>query len=248
VKQGEGEIAELSRMVNDLFDRLSLVLSRERQFLANAAHALRTPLAILQAEVSDARNSVGDEEEKGAALANIAESVDHLGRTVEYLLSLARLDAGGDVAAADDMYLDDVVSGTVARLSRLAEARGVRIVWNRLEETPVRANPHVTDQIAQILFENAVQYGGSGSTVSISVHPVSGGFGQLLVEDDGPGLSEDDLAALFTPFARGSAARDGAVRGTGLGLAVARWLVQRSGGTITVDRLEPRGVRFTVSV
>ena len=144
------------------------------------------------------------------------------------------------------MYLDDAASGTVARLARVFAERGVSLRWERLEETPVLANPHVADQVLQILLENAAQYCPAGSTVTVSVHPTKTGRGELIVEDDGPGIAETDRETLFTPFVRGSAARGTTARGTGLGLAVAQWLVRSVGGEIEADPGVERGARFVV--
>src|SRR5205085_1685163 len=132
VRPGDGEIAELSRVVNDLFDRLSATLGRERQFLTNAAHALRTPVAVLQAEVSDTAQQRDLAEETRRSLQDIEGLARHLGRTVEYLLSLGRRDAGSEPSSAKRIYLDDVVSGTVSRLTRMAERRTIRVEWERL--------------------------------------------------------------------------------------------------------------------
>jgi two-component system OmpR family sensor kinase len=246
VRAGDGEIAELSQVINALFDRLSALVARERRFLANAAHALRTPVAILRAEVSEATHQAAEDDEAERHLTEIAESVDHLGRTVEYLLSLARRDSGIEVPPTGRMYLDDVASGTVARLSRVFAARDVAVQWGRLEETPVLANTHVADQVLQILLENAAQYCPAGSTVTVSVHPTDAAQGELVVMDDGPGLTAGDRETLFTPFMRGSAARETGSRGTGLGLAVAQWLVEGAGGTIVIGSREPRGTQVVV--
>jgi len=144
------------------------------------------------------------------------------------------------------MYLDDVASGVVARLGRVFAARKVAVQWGRLDETPVLANTQVADQVIQILLENAAQYSPAGSVVTVSVHPSGLGHGELVVDDEGPGLSDEDRETLFTPFVRGSAARASAARGTGLGLAVAQWLVQGAGGTIVVEPRSPSGTRFVV--
>jgi signal transduction histidine kinase len=248
VRPGDGEIAELSQVINALFDRLSALVTRERRFLANAAHALRTPVAVLRAEVSEAAHHATNGTGAGTdrQVAEIAESVDHLSRTVEYLLSLARRDSGIEVPPTERMYLDDVASGTVARLGRVFAAREVGVQWGRLDETPVLANTHVADQVLQILLENAAQYCPAGSTVTVSVHPADNARGELVVEDDGPGLTPADRETLFTPFMRGSAARETGSRGTGLGLAVAQWLVEGAGGTIVVESRQPRGTRIVV--
>ena len=247
VRAGDGEIADLSSVINALFDRLAHLVQRERRFLANAAHALRTPVAVLRAEVSEAREQPrAADDGSDAQMAEISESVDHLSRTVEYLLSLARRDSGTEIPATERMYLDDVASGGVGRLGRLFAARRIAVQWGQLDETPVIANPQVADQVIQILLENAAQYSPEGSTVTVRVHPSGAAYGELVVEDEGPGLSHEDRETLFTPFVRGSAARSSGARGTGLGLAVAHWLVQSAGGSITAEPRTPRGTRFTV--
>ena len=247
VRAGDGEIADLSAVINALFDRLAQLVQRERRFLANAAHALRTPVAVLRAEVSEARDQPASVAADGdAQMKEISESVDYLSRTVEYLLSLARRDSGTEIPATERMYLDDVASGVVGRLGRVFAARRIAVQWGRLDETPVMANPQVAEQVIQILLENAAQYSPEGSTVTVSVHPADPAHGELVVEDEGPGLSDEDRETLFTPFVRGSAARASGARGTGLGLAVAQWLVQSAGGTISGEGRAPRGTRFIV--
>jgi signal transduction histidine kinase len=246
VRPGDGEIADLSQVINALFDRVAALVARERRFFANAAHALRTPVAVLRAEVSEASHQRPPDDGTERQLAEIAESVDHLGRTVEYLLSLARRDSGTEMPPTERMYLDDVASGTVARLTRVLAARALGIRWGELEETPVLANAHVADQVLQILLENAAQYSPTGSTVVVSVRPANPSYGELVVEDEGPGFTDEDRATLFTPFVRGSAARETGTRGTGLGLAVAQWLVEGAGGTIVVEPRSPRGTRIVV--
>jgi signal transduction histidine kinase len=237
VTHSEGEVAELSVMVNGLFQRLEATIGRERQFLHNAAHALRTPIAVLQGAVAETPRR--DE------LAEIEALIAHLGRTVDYLLALGRRDAGLEPIARQTLYLDDVVSGTVSRLGRIAERQCVRLQWGELRETPVLANAHAVDQVVQILLENAIQYTPAGGTITISVRPVNG-TGRLVVQDTGAGLSPDELGTLFTPFVRGSAARVSGTPGSGLGLAVARWLVESCGGTITAAASQPHGAQFVV--
>ena len=237
VAPAEGEIAELSVLVNALFDRLALTIARERQFLANAAHALRTPVAVLQGEVAEAARRQDVQE--------IEALVGHLGRTVDYLLALARRDAGAEPIPRERLYLDDVVSGSLTRLGKVAARRRIRLLWGELSETPVHANAHLVDQVSQILLENALQYTPEGGTVTISVTPVDD-IGRLIVEDTGPGLTSEDLASLFTPFVRGSAARRSGSAGSGLGLAVAKWMVESCGGTIATEAVEPHGARFVL--
>ena len=237
VAPAEGEIAELSVMVNALFDRLAATMGRERQFLANAAHALRTPVAVLQGELAEAA--------RRQDVTEIEALVGHLGRTVDYLLALARRDAGAEPAAGERLYLDDVVSGSVARLGKVAERRGIHLAWGELSETPVYTNAHLLDQVTQILLENALQYTSEGGTVTISV-TAEDDTGRLVVEDTGPGLAPEDQTSLFTPFVRGSAARRSGSTGSGLGLAVAKWMVESCGGTIATEAVEPHGARFVV--
>ncbi len=245
VRTGDGEIAGLTAVINALFDRLAQLVTRERRFLANAAHALRTPVAVLRAEVSEVRDADVPRDELDRQLSEVSESVDHLSRTVEYLLSLARRDSGTEIPAAERMYLDDVASGTVARLGRLFAERQVAVQWGRLDETPVVANPQVVEQVIQIVLENAAQYSPAGSVVTIGVQP-GPTHGELTVDDEGAGITDADRETLFTPFVRGSAARATGTRGTGLGLAVAQWLVGTARGAIAVERRPSQGTRVVV--
>lgn len=245
VSPGEGEIAVLSRMVNELLDRLKATVARERHFLANAAHALRTPVAVLLGDLSEASQRDDLTPPTQDLLAQVRTWASHMGRTIEYLLSLARRDAGLEPIVTTPLYLDDVVSGTVARVARMGERRQITIVWDELQETPAMANADVVDQVTQVLLENALQYAPDDGTVTIRVGPEDG-TARLVVEDNGPGLEPGDRDALFTPFVRGSAARRTGAPGSGLGLAVAHWMVTECGGSIVIEPVLPHGARFVV--
>lgn len=245
VSARDGEIALLSSRVNELFDRLAATITHEHRFLANAAHALRTPVTILRNEAQETAERADLSPEARVAVAEMETLASHLGRTVEYLLSLARRDAGGEAIAPQAVYLDDVVSGTVARLTPLAQRRRIHIEWKELSETPVQANAAALDQVTQVLLENALQFAPEDSTVTVSVAPADGG-GHLVVHDAGPGLTPEDLQSVFAPFVRGSAARRTGTPGSGLGLAVAKWLIETCGGSIRVGAASPKGTRFEV--
>lgn len=245
MSSGEGEIAVLSRMANDLLDRLQATVARERQFLANAAHALRTPVAVLLSDVSEACQGPDLTPEVRQFLTGIRTWAGHMGRTVEHLLSLARRDAGAEQITTTALFLDDIVSGAVARVTRMGERRRVTVVWDELKETPAQANAEVVDLVTQVLLENALQYAPDDGIVTIRVGPENG-TARLVVEDNGPGVEPDERDLVFTPFVRGSAARQTGAPGSGLGLAVARWMVTECGGSIAIESVSPHGARFVV--
>jgi two-component system, OmpR family, sensor histidine kinase CiaH len=217
-------------------------LRRQREFAANASHELRTPLTVIRASVTDLqRNRTRPVAEVGEALEDIDAEVRQLTALVDDLLILARADSGVVELARADVDLADIATETVATLGSLASARDVRA------EVDPRPTPMVGDalrlsQLVTILVDNALRHTPSGSTVRVRIRPEGGpGAALMEVEDEGPGIREQDLPRVFERFWRADNAPAG---GTGLGLAIAAWIVERHGGTIQVSNRPTGGALF----
>jgi two-component system sensor histidine kinase CiaH len=223
-------------------ERRDAALQRQREFTANASHELRTPLTVIRASVADLRRNRGDRvEDVGSALEDIDAEVGHLTALVDDLLVVARTDSGAVDMEPVPLDLADLAAEVVGSLTPVAAASGVAIILDP-RPTELSGDPLRLRQLVTILVDNAVGHSPEGATVAVVVRP-GGAFASLVVEDDGPGIREDDLDRVFERFWRADDAPSG---GTGLGLAIAAWIVERHGGTIRAGNRPEGGARFQV--
>ena len=216
-----------------------------RRFLADAAHELRTPVAVLRAraEVSLQRERAPDEYR--AALDEVGREAEVMGRIVDDLLILARVESGVRTVMREPVYLDDLVSGAAASAGVLAESRGVRLEVGEFDEAAITGDPALLRQLLLILLQNAVKYTPRGGAVRVDVHS-RGGAPTVVVEDTGMGIGPGELPHVFERFYRGEEAR-GVTEGAGLGLSIARRIVAGHGGRIEVRSEPGLGTRVTVN-
>ncbi len=219
-------------------------LRRQRDFVADAAHELRTPLAIMRgaSELGLAAHSL---DEQGAALEQVLAQNAHLTRLVEDLSTLARADSGAVDLARLPVDLSRLVAETVAGVGVLAEERGVRLLVEAPEEARVSGDAVRLRQALLILLDNALKYTPDHGAITVSVVR-QGGQVRLRVQDNGPGLAPEDLPHLFERFYRADKARSSA--GSGLGLAIGRWIAEAHGGRITAANAPERGALFTITL
>ena len=217
-------------------------LRRQRDFAADASHELRTPLAIIRGSVEELRREPDRNAPAGtAALDGIDDEVVRLGALVDDLLLLARTDSGTLDLAPTPTDLGEIALDASAGLATLASDRGVRVEVDA-EPVPMSADADRLRQLVRILGDNAVRHAPEGSTVGIAVHAPDGNA-DLVVEDRGPGFRDADLPHVFERFWRAPDAPDG---GTGLGLTIAAWIVDRHGGTIVAGNRPGGGARIEV--
>ena len=223
------EIAPLVVAFNSALDRLEAGLRAQREFSANAAHELRTPLATLRAEVE----SLLEPEDRLSA----TEEFDRLGRLITQLLALAEADSGGELGAVPFDLVD--VSRTVTREmagSVLAEGRGIAFE-SAVEHWECRGAPSLVQVAIRNLIENAVRHTQAGCEIVVSI----GSNGQLCVSDDGPGIPIAFQPRLFRRFSKADAHGAGA----GLGLSIVSRVMALHGGQARLAP-SPAGARFVL--
>jgi signal transduction histidine kinase len=219
------EIRALALTLNDMLDRLAAARGRQRAFVADAAHELRSPLASMRTQLEVAQH-LG---EGGELAADLLTDVARLSALVEDLLLLAR--AGSDAGRPPELESVDVRALLVATAGRYAGAR----VPVTVEQGPVvqaDVNSEELRRVVANLTDNAVRH--ASSSVVLAVRADGGGV-VLTVVDDGPGIPAQDRERVFERFARLDDARDRDAGGTGLGLAIVRELLRRSGGSIKLE-------------
>jgi signal transduction histidine kinase len=225
VPESADEIRALALTLNDMLDRLAAARGRQRAFVADSAHELRSPLASMRTQLEVAQH-LG---EGGELAADLLADVARLSALVEDLLLLAR--AGSDARPPSMREFLDVRALLVATASRYAGAR----VPVSVSEGPVvfaSANSEELRRVLANLVDNAVRH--AASSVALAVR-AEGGHAVLTVVDDGPGIPAGERERVFERFARLDDARDRDAGGTGLGLAIVRELLRRSDGSISLQ-------------
>lgn len=217
---------------------------RQRDFVADAAHELRTPLAIVRTGTELALSG-GSSSEQQQALEQAMVQTNHLTRLVDSLSLLARADSGVLIMERRPMDLAVVAGEIVEGMEILAEEREQRLLFNAHGPVPILGDPSRLRQVLLILLDNALKFTPPGGTITVMAEH-SGGKARFSVSDSGPGIPPDHLPRIFDRFYRADASRTG--QGMGLGLAIARTFVEAHGGRIAAANLTSGGARFTVTL
>ena len=222
-----------------------LVRRRQAEFTADASHELRTPIAVIEAEVGLALDRPRDLAAYRDALERVGKESTRLRRIVEDLLWLARADS--EQPEPENGQLADVaevVQGCVERFGTLAAARGVELSMERVGNGPflVQAPPDLVDRLAGVLIENACKFTGETGVVVVSVRDW-GTRVNMRVDDSGPGIPDGQREAVFDRFHRAT----DTVAGTGLGLAIADAVVRSTQGQWAIGTADLGGARLEVS-
>ena len=243
--RGNDEITELGEEFNSMTDILRRTEDSRRQFVSDASHELKTPLASIRL-LSDSilQNENIDRETTMEFVSDIGESAARLQRMTEKLLDLSRMDSG-IVREQVPVDLSASARNTLRMLAPLAAEREVTLECVAKEPVMVLAGE---DDLYQILFnlaENAVKYNVPGGRVTITV--TGGEAAKLTVADTGIGIPEEDMPHIFSRFYRVDKARSRQAGGSGLGLSIVRDAVILHGGNIEVSKGNPSGTVFTVT-
>lgn len=224
---------------------VEMSVERMRRFMANAAHELRTPIAVLRSRTDVALQRERDATAYVAALQAIGTEAERVSGIVDDLLTLARADAGERSLRREALFLDDLALDAGGALSALATARGVRLDLDRFEEAPVVGDPTLLRQLLLIVLDNAIKFTPAGGSVRLRVGSDQG-RATMTVQDTGIGIAPGELPRIFDRFYRTPTARERSA-GVGLGLSIARWIADAHGATIDVVSTVGTGTTVTVS-
>lgn len=227
----DDELRRLAHTLNALLARLEAAFRRERTFVADAGHELRTPLSALKSELELARRPGRSEAELREALGSAAEETERLIRLAEDLLTVARVESGGFPVRPAAVDLVELLKRVVARQPIQVEvtcAAGLSMVADELRVEQALGN----------LLDNARRHG--AEPIAISAHALPDRAVRITVSDHGPGLVAGFEGRAFERFTRGDLAREG--EGAGLGLAIVRAVARSHGGTAGLDTREGGGL------
>jgi len=245
------ELRPLTDSMTTMLARLERSFTQQREFLGNAAHELKTPVAVLKSTLQSLLHRPRSSEEYRLGLENALEDLERLERLLQWMLRLARAEQWAHGALRRDLpvvNLGTTCEEAMERIRPLAATRHTRMELASSGPVMFRADPEDLQLVWVNLLENAVRYSPEGASVEVTVAKNNGGPARVMFQDHGVGIAKADIPHVFERFYRGDPSRARTTGGFGLGLAIAKALVEAYGGAIAVDSEPGVGTRMTVEL
>ena len=241
---GRDELSILGSEINELTDRLQISEGKRRQFVSDASHELKTPLASIKLLTDSILQNEMDHSTVMEFVEDIGMEADRLNRMSEKLLSLSKVETQED-GDCEIIYMAPTVERAVRMLQGIAKRNQISIVTDFSGDCPILILEDDLYQIAFNLVENGIKYNVPGGTLYVSLLRDEDNA-VLTVTDTGVGIPAESIGHVFERFYRVDKARSRKTGGSGLGLSIVRSIVERNGGTITVESAVGHGTTFTV--
>ena len=237
------EMAPLVSSLNSLMTRLQKSLSRSEDFIAEAAHRVRTPMAIVRTQAEVTLRRV-EKEENRQAVREMIRAVDESSRTAGQLLDHAMVSVRTDNLARQSIQLDELIVDVANRLHPISELRDLEIVAKKLECTKIQGDPILVQNAIQNVLDNAVKYTDADTEITVQLDH-SEGFAHIHVRDEGSGFDATEIDRLLQRFERGRNADR--IVGSGLGLTIVDDIMRAHRGHITLTNNSGAGACVTLS-
>ncbi len=245
------ELRPLTESMTTMLARLERSFTQQREFLGNATHELKTPVAVLKSTLQSLLHRPRSIDEYRTGIEEALEDMKRLEKLLDWMLRLARAEQWAHGALRRDLQVIDLgatCEEAVERIQAIAEPRGIKLHLAREVSLRLRADPEDLQLIWVNLLENAVRYSSDGTTVDLTVAMAGDSRARIAFADHGVGIPEDDLPHIFERFYRGDRSRARSTGGFGLGLAIAKALTEAYGGTITATSHLGQGTTITVEL
>ena len=233
------EVRPFIRALTDMLDRLDSVFERQKRFTADAAHELRTPLALAKSTLQAAQMTHMESCEYKSVLDDVLKDVIRIERLADQLLLLARMDETGEDSAASEVQLDALLRELAENLDEKMKCSSGRLIFEEPPVVTIRGNLDELIRLFNNVLDNAARYGPSGGTVRITLKCEPAGYVAVRIHDEGGNIPPEALPHLFDRFYRVDQSRSSSAGGTGLGLAIAREIAHRHHGDISITS-EPK--------
>jgi two-component system, OmpR family, sensor kinase len=245
------ELGRLALVINGLLARLDVSFEQQRQFMADASHELRTPIAIMRSEAEVAlAEPESSSQELRESIRIFKDETKRLTGIVEDLFLLARADAGQYKLTSKEFYLDELAGEVTRAVRALAAEKGLTLQLDATAEMPFRGDENLVRRLLLNLVDNAIKYTPRGGAVTVSCE-THGKRYIVTVSDTGPGIPAEAQPHIFDRFYRADSARSraeqdsaGLTSGAGLGLSIARWVAEAHEGTLELLRSSAAGSVF----
>jgi heavy metal sensor kinase len=244
------ELQRLSDTLNEMLARIESAFLRITEFTADASHELRTPIALIHTEAELALRRSRNEAEYQEALRHILLEADRTAKLIEELLALARADSGREALDLQPLDLLTTLRESASKWNQAASLRNLQFHQHlEAQRLPVMGDENALRRVIDILLDNALKYTLAPGKVTLSaLKNEEQGRVVVTVEDSGIGIAPEDQARIFERFYRVDKARSRELGGAGLGLAIARWIVQLHKGSLTVKSELGKGSAFRVEL
>jgi signal transduction histidine kinase len=238
------EVGQLAHAFNAMTAQLAEVDRQRRDLVANVSHELRTPIGALRAMLENLVDGVGPPPDP-ETLRTMLGQVERLSRLIGQLLDLSRLESGAVPLHRERFALDELLARSVAECQLHAGSPAVALHVDG--GATAFGDPERVHQVVANLLENAVRHSPPGGCIDVRVERADHEV-RVTVDDEGPGIPEPERERVFERFYRADASRTSSGGGAGLGLAIARWIVDLHGGRIQAEARTPRGCRVTFTI
>ena len=252
VSDTKDELSELAVTFNRMLERIQQGFDQQQRFVSDASHELRTPVTVIRG-YADMLSRWGrhDEETLQEGLEAIGSEAENMQELIEKLLFLARADQKRQILHKELLDMQALVGDVFRKMQMAVDSHHLQLLAN--EPAMVLADKVTMRQMLRIFLENAVKYTPAGGVIrlSSSCSPDDEGYIELVIEDTGIGIAEEEQEKIFQRFYRVDSSRTkeaGQPGGTGLGLSIAKWIADRHGIKIRVESQPGTGTRFTLKI
>lgn len=244
--KGRSEIAEMAQTFDMMCGKLQNIDEQKSEFVSDASHELKTPLASMKILVESMlyQDSVPEEVYK-EFLGDINKEIDRMNRLITDLLLLSKMDSDIVMINVERVRISAIINKCITALEPIAREREIRLKADLTDDYEIECDPLKIRQALNNLIENAIKYTGDGGRVTVTTKR-HGGEGAIRIEDNGVGMSEEHLEHIFERFYRVDKARSRETGGTGLGLHIVRRIALMHGGRVDVESKEKVGSVFTL--
>jgi len=244
--KGSGELRKLSETFNTMSEKLEMLDKSRNQFVSNASHELKTPLATMKILLENIiYQPEMDTEMRTEFLTDVNKEIDRLNLIIGDLLTLVSMDSNTMRLNRTNFSLSQLITDTARRLSLVAEKNHQELKMSLNDRCDMYADQAKLTQVVYNLMENAMKYTQEGGQIRVRLVR-SGRDAVLTISDNGPGIPKEDQAHIFERFYRVDKARSRETGGTGLGLSIVHQMVLMHGGSVSVESEEGEGTTFTV--
>jgi heavy metal sensor kinase len=246
VSPAHDELRLLSETLNSMLDRIEGSMTRIKQFTADASHELRAPLTLIQTAAEFTLRRERSHAENVEAMEKVLRESKRTSQLIDSLLLLARADSEEEVRSTGTVRINSVLHDVIERATPLASGKNIKISAEiDAASVEVAGEEALVSRLLFILIDNAIKYTPEGGSIKVSLLSEEGSA-LIGVQDTGIGIAEEDLPRVFDRFWRADKVRSRSMGGAGLGLSIAKWIVEKSGGTIHVESVLGIGSTFEV--